>query len=275
MSVNGAASCGTCHRQELAFTDGRGRAMGATGELHARGAMSLVNVAWNRRNFLARGDPPFIHFEEQALKPMMSVDPVELGFSMIERRFLEMARSDPPVPRIVPRSIPKGSGRRGQPPTLREPWLVLKGPSFPGDLPGTGFTSKVTKRQIQNPPNAVVEVLFFLDGGPSCFRCHGGFNFSDSTAFDGGNASPAPFHNTGLYNLAGEFSYPPGGRGLYEFSKRAEDVGRFKAPTLRNIALTAPYMHDGAIANLSDVLAHYATGGRTIAAGPFARSRTQ
>jgi cytochrome c peroxidase len=57
---------------------------------------------------------------------------------------------------------------------------------------------------------------------------------------------------------------------LYEFSKRAEDVGRFKAPTLRNIALTLPYMHDGSVATLSDVLTHYASGGRTITTGPFA-----
>jgi cytochrome c peroxidase len=55
--------------------------------------------------------------------------------------------------------------------------------------------------------------------------------------------------------------------GLYEFSKRAEDVGRFKAPALRNIALTAPYMHDGSAATLSDVPDHYARGGRTIVAG--------
>jgi cytochrome c peroxidase len=114
------------------------------------------------------------------------------------------------------------------------------------------------------------EALFFLDGGPSCFRCHGGFNFTDGVASEGGKSSPAPFHNTGLYYLAGEFSYPPGGRGLYEFSGRAEDMGRFKAPTLRNIALTAPYMHDGSAATLGDVLDHYSIGGRTIAAGPLA-----
>lgn len=53
-------------------------------------------------------------------------------------------------------------------------------------------------------------------------------------------------------------------------SGRAEDMGRFKAPTLRNIALTAPYMHDGSAATLGDVLDHYAKGGRTIATGPLA-----
>jgi cytochrome c peroxidase len=76
------------------------------------------------------------------------------------------------------------------------------------------------------------------------------------------------FHNTGLYNLADALSYPPPNTGIYEFTRKAEDVGKFKAPTLRNIAVTAPYMHDGSLATLEDVLAHYAAGGRTIASGP-------
>jgi cytochrome c peroxidase len=77
------------------------------------------------------------------------------------------------------------------------------------------------------------------------------------------------FHNTGLYNLGGALSYPPPNIGIFEFTRKAEDVGKFKAPTLRNIAVTAPYMHDGSIATLEDVLAHYAAGGRTIASGPL------
>jgi cytochrome c peroxidase len=58
--------------------------------------------------------------------------------------------------------------------------------------------------------------------------------------------------------------------GVFEFTHNPKDVGRFKAPTLRNIALTAPYMHDGSVASLEDVLAHYAAGGRTINSGPRA-----
>jgi len=52
-------------------------------------------------------------------------------------------------------------------------------------------------------------------------------------------------------------------------TKKPEDIGKFKAPTLRNIAVTAPYMHDGSIATLDGVLDHYAAGGRTIADGPY------
>ena len=78
------------------------------------------------------------------------------------------------------------------------------------------------------------------------------------------------FHNNALYNIDFEGSYPPNNTGLYEITGNRNDMGRFKAPTLRNIAVTAPYMHDGSIATLGDVLEHYAAGGRTIEDGPYA-----
>ena len=82
--------------------------------------------------------------------------------------------------------------------------------------------------------------------------------------------SPAPplsFHNTGLYNLRGALSYPAANTGLYSHTKNASDVGKFRRPTLRNIALTAPYMHDGSVRTLEEVIDHYAAGGRAIASG--------
>lgn len=65
-------------------------------------------------------------------------------------------------------------------------------------------------------------------------------------------------------------SYPVPNTGLHRHTGRAEDVGVFKVPTLRNIAVTAPYMHDGSIATLDEVIDHYAAGGRTIVSGPYA-----
>jgi cytochrome c peroxidase len=73
-----------------------------------------------------------------------------------------------------------------------------------------------------------------------------------------------------LYNLNSRGNYPPNNTGVYEITHRWEDMGKFKAPTLRNIALTAPYMHDGSIASLEQVIEHYAAGGRTIHAGRYA-----
>ena len=108
--------------------------------------------------------------------------------------------------------------------------------------------------------------LLFHSRPLSCFTCHGGVHFSDAM---GARPEGRPaFHNTGLYNLGGVFSYPADDTGLQQRTGALSDVGRFKAPTLRNVAVTAPYMHDGSVATLDDVIAHYEAGGRTIAEGP-------
>ena len=113
------------------------------------------------------------------------------------------------------------------------------------------------------------EILFF-NQHLSCFRCHGGFNFTDATVSETSVGREVEFHNTGLYNLPGSFSFPAANLGVYEHTHLPSDVGKFKAPTLRNIAITAPYMHDGSIATLVEVIDHYAAGGRTISQGPNA-----
>src|SRR5262245_40386529 len=77
LSENGTQSCATCHEQARAFTDGKGRAVGSTGEVHPRGAMSLVNVAY--ASSLTWGNPSVTRLEDQALVPMFSDHPVELG----------------------------------------------------------------------------------------------------------------------------------------------------------------------------------------------------
>ena len=75
------------------------------------------------------------------------------------------------------------------------------------------------------------------------------------------------FHNTGLYNLDGIGGYPLDNTGLFDMTGEVRDMGRFKAPSLRNIAVTAPYMHDGSVATLEDVIANYERGGRLIEEG--------
>jgi cytochrome c peroxidase len=111
--------------------------------------------------------------------------------------------------------------------------------------------------------------LFFSER-LECFHCHGGFNFTDSTTHANTNIDRVGYHNTGLYNLDGNGAYPADNTGLYDMTGVRRDMGRFKAPSLRNVALTAPYMHDGSVATLEDVLAHYERGGRLIEEGPDA-----
>ncbi|RYZ09070.1 MAG: hypothetical protein EOO73_04705 [Myxococcales bacterium] len=79
-----------------------------------------------------------------------------------------------------------------------------------------------------------------------------------------------PFFNNGLYDVDGEGSYPATDQGLYDLTLNAEDRGLFRPPSLRNVALTAPYMHDGSIATLREVLQHYSAGGTVTTSGPAA-----
>src|SRR5262245_43960612 len=104
MSVNGKESCGTCHRQELAFTDGRARAEGTTGQLHPRSSMSLVNAAY--APFLTWANPALTSLEEQALTPMLGEVPVELGLKGREEAYLRTLRGDPVYQKLFPQSFP-------------------------------------------------------------------------------------------------------------------------------------------------------------------------
>jgi cytochrome c peroxidase len=265
MSLNGKQSCGTCHRQELAFTDGRATSVGATGQTHSRSAMSLVNVAYSA--VLTWSDPNLRSLEKQALIPMLSEYPVELGLHGREAAYLGELRSD----RVFRELFPRAFSESKDPFTITHVAKALA--AFERSV--ISARSPYDRYYFDNDPSAISEsakrghVLFFTDPVAGCFRCHGGFNFSDAIDYEGSVNRPVEFHNTGLYNLTGPFSYPWPNLGIYEHSKKLVDVGKFKAPSLRNVALTAPYMHDGSIATLEEVLDHYAAGGRTIANGPY------
>src|ERR1700694_5498290 len=103
LSVNGSQSCATCHRQELAFTDGRPTAAGATGEAHPRSAMSLVNVAYSVT--LTWSNPKLRSLEQQALIPMFSEHPVELGMFGRGPAVLNEFRADPVYRALFPKSF--------------------------------------------------------------------------------------------------------------------------------------------------------------------------
>jgi cytochrome c peroxidase len=261
MSVNAKSSCAICHRQELAFTDGRAVGIGATGESHSRSAMSLVNVAYSA--VLTWSNPRIRLLEEQALVPMFGDHPVELGLREGDG-FLPMLRSDSKYRQLFTAAFPTEQ----DPFTIKNVAKAIA--SFERSI--ISARSPYDRYHYGGDDSAVSEsakrgeILFFSQQ-IACFRCHGGFNFSDATVSEDNPGREIEFHNTGLYNLRGAFSYPPPNLGIYEFTKSPADVGKFKAPTLRNIAVTAPYMHDGSIPTLEGILDHYAAGGRTIASG--------
>jgi cytochrome c peroxidase len=263
LSGNGKESCATCHEQELAFTDGKARAVGSTGELHPRSSMSLVNVAYAA--ILTWSDPNQRTLESQALGPMFNDQPVELGTRQDD--LIGVIHSDPKYSKMFPAAFPEDS----DPFTITNVTKAIA--SFErtiiaGDSPYDRYHYGGDDKAVSDSAKRG-EVLFFSEP-LSCFRCHGGFNFSDTSAFEGRTLGHPQFHNTGLYDLPGALSYPHENLGIYEHTFRPEDVGKFKVPTLRNVAVTAPYMHDGSAKTLDEVLDHYSAGGRTITGGPNA-----
>jgi cytochrome c peroxidase len=246
LSINGSQSCASCHQQKLAFTDGRTVGVGATGESHSRSAMSLVNAAYSA--VLTWSNPNMRSLEDQATIPLFGEHPVELGMHGRERELLGHLRAVAVYRELFPLAFPG----------TRDAFTVANVTRALACFERTIISARSAydRYHTGGEPDAVSdavkrgEAVFFTDYEGSCFRCHGGFNFSD--------AGTARFHNTGLYN-----PYPAPNLGMFEHTHREEDAGKFKAPTLRNIALTAPYMHDGSIATLEDVVEHYATGGRT------------
>ncbi len=266
MSLNGSESCASCHRQELAFTDGKARAEGATGSAHPRGSMSLANVAYSPA--LTWANPNITALEDQALVPMLGTDPVELGLQGQEGRLLGQLAGDTILIGLFPQAFPDERGPR----TLVD--VVRAIAAFERTI--VSMRSPYDRYRYGGDTNAISasakrgEAFFYSGQHGGCFQCHGGWNFNGDVRYEGRTDARSPFFNTGLYNLPGALSYPASNTGLYQFTNRPGDVGKFRVPTLRNIAVTAPYMHDGSIATLGEVIDHYAAGGRTIATGPYA-----
>ncbi|MCB1021670.1 MAG: di-heme enzyme [Acidobacteria bacterium] len=262
LSANQTQSCASCHKQERAFTDGKARGEGSTGEIHPRGPMSIVNVAYNP--VLTWANPNVRKLSDQALVPLFGEDPVELGMSGQEAKLAARLKAEPRYGPLFSEAFP-GDADPYSVGNLTRAIASFERIIISGDAPYDRF-------RRGDDPNAISasakrgEALFFSEE-LECFHCHGGVNFSSTVDYFDKAFPEIEFHNTGLYNLPGELSYPKQNAGLFLFTEDPHDVGKFKPPTLRNIALTAPYMHDGSIATLAEVIEHYAAGGRTIAHG--------
>jgi cytochrome c peroxidase len=269
LSLNRNQSCGSCHRQDHAFADARAHGFGSTGEYHPRGPMSLVNVAYSP--VLTWANPNMRSLEKQALVPMFGEDPVELGMSGKEDVLIRRLKAEPRYKTMFARAFSEPD-----PFTLANITKAIA--SFERTL--LSGDSPYDHYRRGDDPAAITEsakrgeTLFFSEK-LECFHCHGGFNFTGTLDYYGKGIAEVEFHNTGLYNLKGELSYPQPNLGLYIFTQSSEDVGKFKAPTLRNIALTAPYMHDGSVKTLTESIDHYAAGGRKIATGAKAGDGSQ
>jgi cytochrome c peroxidase len=262
LSGNGAFSCSSCHRQSNAFADARNLPFGSTGQPHPRNSMSLPNVGY--QVVLGWANIQTRSLETQALIPMLGENLVELGLARRESEMLDRLQAVALYQSLFRAAFP------GNPSPITLGNVTKSIATFErtfvsGDSPYDRFTrgnagalSDAAKRG---------EALFRSDR-LQCSQCHSGVMFTNAARWVGSDLPADPdFFNTGLYNIDGTGAYPAPNTGLEAITRLASDMGKFKVPSLRNIDLTFPYMHDGTVATLSDVIDHYAAGGRTISSG--------
>jgi cytochrome c peroxidase len=230
LSLDSSISCASCHLPELAFSDNRAFSPGIKNRPGKRNAPSLANVAYHPY-LLREGGVPTL--EMQVLVPIQEENEfnhniVDIG-KLLEKdsSYVQMAMeaySRAPDYYVITRSI-----------SLFERTLIS------GD---SKYDKYVNKKEKLNTQEKKGMELFFSDK-LKCSACHKGFNFTNYS-----------FENNGLYS-----SYADDGR--FRFSKDSNDIALFKVPTLRNIEVTAPYMHDGSLKTLKQVIEHYDSGGKS------------
>lgn len=264
LSANQTQSCASCHEQGLAFADAVAQPLGSTGHQLVRNSQGLANIAYN--STLTWSNDTFFELEDQLNVPIRADNPIELGVTdAVLDEVLQRFSDDEDYQRMFSNAFPESDS------DVSMNKIIFSLASFvrsmisansPYDQYLAGDKSALTAQQIEG---------FQLFNGEKfeCFHCHSGINFSSSykdanTALD---AIQFPFFNNGLYNVGGDGSYPSDDQGLYDLSLNPSDKGFFRPQSLRNVAITPPYMHDGSLATLRDVIEHYARGGTLTESG--------
>jgi cytochrome c peroxidase len=259
LSANGTQACASCHQQARAFSESAPVATGSTGQLHHRNSMALVNVAYDATYTWAH--PGITTLEQHVLLPLFGDAPVEMGAAGHEAEILARLRADETYVELFARAFGRGHVSFDN---------VAKAlASFVRTL--ISFDSPFDRYAYYGNDAALTEselrgMNLFMSERLECAHCHAGFNFSQFVTHQNMTAVDTAFHVTGLYPDSGEY-IRGADHGLSAVTGNREDRDRFKAPTLRSIAASAPYMHDGSLATLNDVLDFYAAGGRIVPDG--------
>ena len=231
LSRDRSMSCGTCHDPAKGFSNGLAFAQGVSGAIGTRNVPSIVNRLFGRSQFW---DGRAASLESQAKEPLFNPDEM----AMDDQLLLERLGSDTYYDLF--------QEAFGGEPTLEN--LLKAIAAFERTLVSgsTAFDRYEWNGEKTALSNGAVRGIALFRGKARCSTCHIGSNFTDDK-----------FHNLGAGEGAGQND--PGRAAV---TKRSEDFGRFKTPTLRNITLTAPYMHDGSMKTLGEVIAFYDRGGR-------------
>ena len=218
--------------------------------------MSLTNVAYNVTYGWA--DPSLRTLEQQMAVPMFNEHPIELGIKGHEAEILARLAADRQLATDFQAAFPADR------PAITLTTVVKAIATFErtllsADSPFDRYLYRDDKRAMTAA--ALRGKDLFFSNRLRCSECHASFNLSGPVTFEKATPVTAVFHNTGLYDTDSRGSYPRTDRGLFDVTNQPPDMGRFRAPTLRNVAVTAPYMHDGSIPTLRAAVAHYASGG--------------
>lgn len=250
LSSDSTQSCATCHDPQLSFTDGNKVSRGVLGIDGRRSSMAIVNMAFNTKGFFWDGRAATL--EAQALLPVE--DHTELNENW--ENVVEKLKRHKEYPAMFRQAF--GIEKKSE---MTKELAVKAIAQFERTL--LSYRSRfdqVVWEQQGWPTDAEQRGrdLFFVEFAnnsldhPGCSHCHGSALFTENNYFNNGLDSVATLSDFADY-------------GLGEVTNNLYDNGKFRAPTLRNIALTAPYMHDGRFNTLGEVLDHYATGGHGVA----------
>jgi cytochrome c peroxidase len=230
LSSDGRTSCGTCHVPSSAFTDGQKVSEGAHGRQGKRNAPTLENLAW-MPYFMMEGGVPTL--EMQSLAPLSDTNEMN-------RNVLELAselKSDPTLNKLSLLAY----GRDLDVYVITRALACFQRTFVSGDSHYDRFVFLDQKDQMSASQQRGMDLFF--SGRTSCSSCHSGVLFTDYH-----------FYNIGLYRHYAD-------TGLERVTYSPQDSGKFKTPSLRNCALTAPYMHDGSLESLQEVISFYNRGG--------------
>jgi cytochrome c peroxidase len=236
LSVTGQYSCASCHQPERAFTDGRRVAIGATGQQTPTNAMSLTNVAYNVS--FGWSAPDVRSLEEQMRRPMLNDHPVEMGVKGREQQVVDTLLADRTWRAAFAAAFPEAAGHFDFDHVIKA-IAAFERTLISGHSP---FDEYVFNGQHDALSAAAKRgMALFYSERLGCGACHAGFNFAGAWRDAQGATAEPSFANNGM---GGEL---------------------VRVPTLRNVALTAPYMHDGSLSTLEAVLDHYQQAGRRAA----------
>jgi cytochrome c peroxidase len=257
LSSTGGYACASCHRPELAFTDGRAHALGATGESVKHAAMSLANVAYSPA--FTWNDARVRSLESQMRRPLFNAHPLEMGLQSGVLKAIAALSAEAAYRELFAAAFPQDNA------PISIDHIIKAIAAFERSL--ISGRSPFDRYVFDDERTALTVaqkrgMALFFSARVGCAQCHSGFNFSGPLLYEGHDKERAVFANNGLYDVDGRGGYPAGDRGLIEVTHRAADMGKFRVPTLRNVALTGPYMHDGSLATLQQVVDHYARGAR-------------